>query len=177
MAEPKEPPPVKLIVAILFRLPGVNDTARDAMAQVFGDIDYTSERFDFDATDYYAEEMGSPLYRLFYGFHRLMDPGSLSTIKLTTNQFEQQMAADGKRIVNLDPGYLDTDKFVLASSKANAQKIYLAHGIWADPTLRYEKGQFHPYPWSFPDFRSDRYQPCFMRLRDLYKKQRRLSLP
>jgi hypothetical protein len=67
---------------------------------------------------------------------------------------------------------LDTDKFILASAKANAQKIYLAHGIWADPTLRYEKGRYLPFPWSFPDFRSERYQKTFLRLRDIYKKQR-----
>jgi hypothetical protein len=123
-------------------------------------------------TDYYAEEMGKPLFRVFYGFQKLIDPGTLATIKLTTNQLEAQFSSDGKRRVNLDPGYLDTDKFVLASTKHNAQKIYLAHGIWADPTLRYEKGKYHPYPWSFPDFRSNRYQSTFMRLRDIYKKQR-----
>lgn len=172
MAEPKEPPPVKLIVAVLYSSHDMLEIATAAMSRLFGEIDYTSESFDFEATDYYAAEMGQPLYRIFLGFEKLIDPGTLATVKLATNQLEGQFAAEGNRRVNLDPGYLDTDKFVLASAKANAQKIYLAHGIWADPTLRYEKGQYLPYPWSFPDFRSGRYQHAFMRLRDIYKKQR-----
>jgi len=176
MARPQEPPLVKLIVAVLYAEPEHLETTRSALAQFFGDIDYTSKVFPFEVTDYYAAEMGGPLFRIFYGFHKLIDPGTLSTIKLTTNQLEAQLADEGRRKVNLDPGYLDTDKFVLASAKHNAQKIYLAHGIWADPTLRYEKGKYLPYPWSFPDFRSGHYQETFMRLRDIYKKQRRGAL-
>ncbi len=173
MAEPKEPPPVKLVVAVLYSNREALEAAKAAMSRLFGEIDYTSESFDFEVTDYYADEMGQPLYRVFLGFEKLIDPATLTTVKLATNQLEGQFAADGKRRVNLDAGYLDTDKFVLASAKANAQKIYLAHGIWADPTLRYEKGQYLPYPWGFPDFRSGRYQNTFMRLRDIYKKQLR----
>lgn len=176
MAEPQEPPFVKLIVAVLYTEQEACEAMRAALVQRFGNIDYTSKIFPFDITDYYTKEMGLPLFRLFYGFQKLIDPGTLATIKLTTNQLEAQFANDGKRRVNLDPGYLDTDKFVLASAKHNAQKIYLAHGIWADPTLRYEKGKYLPYSWSFPDFRSGLYQSTFMRLRDIYKKQRRGEL-
>jgi hypothetical protein len=172
MAEPKEPPLVKLIIAVLYVEQEACDAARDAMLKLFGNIDYASETFAFDFTDYYAEEMGQPLLRIFFGFEKLIDPGSLVSIKLATIQIEAQFSQHGRRRVNLDPGYLDTDKFILASAKANAQKIYLAHGIWADPTLRYEKGRYLPFPWSFPDFRSERYQKTFMRLRDIYKKQR-----
>jgi len=172
MANPQDPPPVKLIVAVLFASREACDAARAAMTQLLDKIDFTSETFDFDLTDYYVAEMGQPLYRVFLGFERLIDPGALATIKLATNGIEAQFANNGKRQVNLDPGYLDTDKFILASAKPNAQKIYLAHGIWADPTLRYEKGRYLPFPWSFPDFRSGRYQNTFMRLRDLYKKKR-----
>ncbi len=173
MAAPKEPPLVKLIIAVLYADQEACETTRASLVQLFGEIDFTSKVFPFDITDYYAEEMGQPLFRIFYGFQHLIDPGTLATIKLTTNQLEAQFSTDGKRRVNLDPGYLDTDKFILASAKQNAQKIYLAHGIWADPTLRYEKGKYHPYPWSFPDFRSGRYQSTFMRLRDIFKKQRK----
>jgi len=172
MAEPQEPPLAKLIIAVLYAEQEACEAPRASLVQLFGEIDFTSKVFPFDITDYYAEEMGQPLFRLFYGFQNLIDPGTLATIKLTTNQLEAQFSSDGKRRVNLDPGYLDTDKFILASAKANAQKIYLAHGIWADPTLRYEKGKYHPYQWSFPDFRSGRYQSTFMRLRDIFKKQR-----
>jgi len=47
----------------------------------------------------------------------------------------------------------------------------MAQGIYADLTLYYEKGSFHPYPWSFPDFKSGQYNKPFLRIRELYKAQ------
>ena len=62
---------------------------------------------------------------------------------------------------------------VLASAKYNGQKIHLGRGIYADLTLHYEKGHFQPYPWTFPDFKSGRYEKVFLRMRELYKIQMR----
>jgi hypothetical protein len=75
--------------------------------------------------------------------------------------------------VNLDAGYMDYDKVVLVSAKYNGQKIYLDQGIWADLTLHYEKGQFNPYPWSFPDFKMGIYNDVFMEIRKKFKLQRK----
>jgi len=68
---------------------------------------------------------------------------------------------------------MDVCKVILASAKYNGQKIYLTDGIYADPTLHYEKGHFHPYPWSFPDFKTGQYERTFTRIRELYKAGRR----
>jgi hypothetical protein len=145
--------------------------ARERLIQQFGSIDFTSALFPFEVTDYYVPEMGSPIFRLFYAFERLTSPGELARIKLAANAIENELAVNGRRQVNLDPGYLDTDKFVLASAKYSGQKIYLADGIWADLTLHYEKGHFSAYPWSFPDFRSGEYEKAFLRMREIYKGQ------
>jgi hypothetical protein len=67
---------------------------------------------------------------------------------------------------------MDLNKVVLASAKYNGQKIYLDHGIYADPTLWYEKGSFHPYPYSFPDFKTGEYIETFIQIRALYKSGR-----
>ena len=75
--------------------------------------------------------------------------------------------------MNIDCGYIDYDKVVLASAKYNGNKIYLDYGIWADLTLFFEKGKFYPYPWSFPDFRSGMYDAVFVEMRTRYKLQRR----
>lgn len=75
----------------------------------------------------------------------------------------------GKRKINLGPGYMDFDKVVLASAKYNAQKIYLSQGIYADPTLWYEKGVFTACPFAFPDFKTDLYHKIFLHIRSLYK--------
>lgn len=171
MAAPKSPLPVKLVIAALYSYENLFNAARDKLIQQFGPLDFTSQPFPFALTDYYVPEMGTPIMRLFYGFEQLISPGELARIKLTTNAIESELSLNGKRQVNLDPGYLDPDKLVLASAKYNGQKIYLADGIWADLTLHYEKGHFTAYPWSFADFRSGEYEKTFLRLREIYKAQ------
>lgn len=171
MAAPKSPLPVKLIIAALYSDENLLNAAREKLLQHCGPIDFISQAFPFALTDYYVPEMGAPITRLFYGFAQLISPDDLARIKLATNAIESELSRNGKRLVNLDPGYLDPDKLVLASAKYNGQKIYLAEGIWADLTLHYEKGHFTAYPWSFADFRSGAYEKMFLRLREIYKAQ------
>ena len=170
MASPQAPIPVKLVIAVLFSDEQLLQTAWYRLINEFGEIDYTSPRFPFDATDYYAPEMGESIERLFVSFSNLIPPDRLAEIKLRTNEIENELAVDNKRKINLDPGYLDTDKFVLASGKYHGFKIYLSDGIWADMTLHYEKGKFSAMPWSFPDFRSGAYNEVFIRIREIYKR-------
>ncbi|MDM7925702.1 MAG: DUF4416 family protein, partial [bacterium] len=98
-------------------------------------------------------------------------PDRSSTESETSGGPENLPEAGPRRRVNFDPGYMDYDKFVLASAKYNGQKVYLDLGIWADLTLHYEKGRFDPYPWSFPDFKSGLYQEVFMEIRARFKAQ------
>ncbi|MDZ7372650.1 MAG: DUF4416 family protein [candidate division KSB1 bacterium] len=167
--EPQPAKPVKLFIGVLFSDAVKLEEARSCCEEAFGPIDWTSPDFPFDVTTYYCAEMGEPITRRFWSFARLVQPDELPGIKLTTNRIEAELAVEGKRKVNLDPGYLDYDKVVLASAKYNGQKIYLRDGIYADLTLHYEKGHFYPYPWSFPDFKSGRYERTFLRIRELYK--------
>jgi len=171
MAAPHSPIPVKLVVAALYSDEARLLAARERLVQQFGPIDFTSRLFSFEVTTYYVAEMGAPQIRLFYSFEKLISPGDLAAIKLATNVIEDELAIDGRRKVNLDAGYLDPDKLVLASAKYNRQKIYLADGIWADLTLHYEKGHFSAYPWSFADFRTGEYERTFLRIREIYKAQ------
>ena len=161
-----------MFIAALFSDDSLLHKALKLSEQQFGSIDYRSERFLFDVTDYYEAEMGAPIYRQFFSFTPLVNPGRLAKLKIRTNAIEDGIARDGARKVNLDIGYMDYHKVVLASAKYNGQKIYLDQGIYADPTLYYRKGAFHPYDWSFPDFKSsDRYYDALLEIRRLYKAQ------
>lgn len=173
--KPQPPAPVKLFIAALYSDAGKMEEAARLLQDRYGAIDFRSQPLPFTVTDYYAPEMGSPLFRQILAFQPLIDPGELARIKLETNTLEERLAVAGQRKVNLDPGYLDYDKVVLASTKYNGQKIYLAHGIYADLTLRYSKGSFLPYPWSFPDFKTGEYTPFFLQIRTLYKQQRKVA--
>ncbi len=169
MAEPKPALPVKLFIAVLYRRQEELQPLRKHLIDAFGDIDYTSPAFPFPCGGYYAEEMGEPLWRIFYSFRELIDPSAIRVIKLRTNEIEKRMAVAGKRTVNLDPGYVDYGKVVLASMKGHNQKVYLGDGVWADINLLYEKGKFRTLDWTFPDFREGLYDRVLLHIRAKYK--------
>jgi len=169
--KPSEPIRVKLFCGVLYSDDPLLNKSRLSLIDKYGEIDYQSDLFAFEISEYYRPEMGWPIYRLFWSFDRLINPNEIARIKIECNQIEDQLAVDGNRKINLDPGYLDYDKIVLASAKYNGQKIYLNFGIYADLTLRYEKGRYYPYPWSFPDFKNGQYNQTFLRIREIYKVQ------
>ena len=171
--KPLPAPSTKLICGVLFTDENLLLRAKDLLIDRFGAIDFESEKFRFNVSYYYKPEMGWPIWRLFWSFEELIDPARIAEIKLACNSVEDELAIDGKRKVNLDPGYMDYDKVVLASAKYNWQKIYLDKGIYADATLKYEKGHYHPFPWSFPDFKTGEYERVFLKIREIYKKQRK----
>ena len=123
--------------------------------------------------------MGSPIFRRLCSFEKLQLPTFLVEMKIRCNQMEQQLSIDGKRTVNLDAGYLDHNKVVLASAKEAGQKIYLDRGIYADLAERYKSRKYQPFEWSFPDFRDGRYdqellairKKCMVQVREFLKSK------
>ena len=173
--KPAEPTPVKLFCGVLYSDDDLLQQAKMLLIEKYDEIDFQSAPVPFEITEYYRPEMGWPIYRIFWSFKRLINPIEIAQIKHECNEVEEQLAIDDQRKVNLDPGYLDYDKIVLASAKYNGQKIYLNFGIYADLTLHYEKGNFSPYPWSFPDFKSGHYNKTFLQIRETYKAQLKKS--
>ena len=171
--KPEQPGPVKLFCGVLYSDRASLENALSRLEAAYGPIDFRSREFPFDMTDYYVSEMGGPISRIFVSFGNLVHPKRLAEIKIETNRIESDIAVNGMRHVNLDPGYMDYDKVVLASAKYNGRKIYLDHGIWADLTFHFEKGNFDPYPWSFPDFKKGLYNDVFLNIRTLFKKGRK----
>ncbi len=169
--EPSEPIPVKLFCGVLYSDEQLLNDSRLLLVEKYGEIDYQGDQFNFEISEYYRPEMGWPIYRRFWAFETLINPNEIARLKIECNEIEDQLTVDGNRKVNLDPGYMDYDKIVLASAKYNGQKIYLDYGIYADLTLRYEKGEYYPYPWSFPDFKEGQYNQTFLRIREIYKVQ------
>ena len=169
--EPSEPIPVKLFCGVLYSDEQLLNDSRLLLVEKYGEIDYQGDQFNFEISEYYRPEMGWPIYRRFWAFETLINPNEIARLKIECNEIEDQLTVAGNRKVNLDPGYMDYDKIVLASAKYNGQKIYLDYGIYADLTLRYEKGEYYPYPWSFPDFKEGQYNQTFLRIREIYKVQ------
>ena len=152
MSQPQSASPAKLVVSILMNDKGLEAAVKLELEYAFGAIDLAGQWMDFDYTDYYAPEMGKPIFRRMLVFRDLIAQSDLARIKLLTNEIELRYARDGKRSVNIDPGYLLYERFVLATGKNYSHRIYIGKGIYADLTLIYQKGAYRPLPWTYPDY-------------------------
>jgi Domain of unknown function (DUF4416) len=152
MSRPLPPLPVKLVIGLFTADKGLIQPVAESLVAHFGRTDMVSSWFAFDDTDYYAPEMGGPLVRRILAFERLIDPGRLADIKRITNAVEMRWTDAGSRRVNIDPGLLNRARFVLATGKDYAHRIYLEQGIYADLTLIFTRGAFQILPWTYPDY-------------------------
>jgi hypothetical protein len=177
MSQPKEPHPVKLIIRFLFSDAKSQTHALNALISDFGPMDFLSDPEPFSFTDYYNDEMGHGISRQTASFLDLVTPGNLASIKLRTNEIENSLSVDGKRKVNIDPGLLSLENFILATGKNFTHRIYLRDGIYADLTLIYHKGAFQTLPWTYPDYRDPEFLHYLGVLRKKLKSQRDGTLP
>ncbi len=172
MSRPREPQPVKLIMSILGADMQAADQLIERLRHTFGDTDYVSESLKFDFTDYYEPEMGTGLQRRLVSFATLIMPDELPAIKLATNALEDDFAGpDGKRNLNIDPGYIALCHLILATGKAFTHRPYLRAGIYADMTLVYRAGRFQTLEWTFPDYGSEEMLKILTMLRERYFEQ------
>ena len=172
MGAARQPLPVKLICGMIAGRADLFGEAEARLAALYGPVDGRSDVMAFDLTDYYSEEMGQGLLRQFVTFQELIDPGRLARIKLETNEIERGFHASSagapRRRINLDPGYLTAAKFVLATTKDFAHRVYLSDGIYAEVTLGFRKSGCVSFDWTYPDFRSPRYAPFLLEARRRY---------
>jgi hypothetical protein len=167
--------PVKLFAGILVSDAKYVTEVETRLTAEFGAIDHRSPVIPFDFTDYYEKDMGDVLDRMFFSFEELIDAAKLPEIKRRTNQFEADIAISAglKRPVNIDLGYLEQAKVLLASTKNFYHRIYLGGGIFGEVTMHFKNNTFQFFPWTYPDYQSRDYQDFFLKLRQIYRSQLR----
>ncbi len=172
--EKMEYEPVLPLVSILSPSPRKMAAAAGRLKSSWQQLVVCAPPFPFDQTDYYAEEIGHPLFRWWGYRDSLANPARLVEWKQTCAGLEDDLRdSAGNRTVNLDPGYLNFGLVVLASFKYDLQKIYLGEKIYADPVLQFGEGSYQSFPWSFPDFKKTTYYSLLKKLRDRYKQLRK----
>jgi len=181
LAQPMTPENVCLIVGMLSAWPELLGRAEERRCARFGPVLRRSEVMRFDFTDYYAGEMGADLKRRFVAFARFIAPSELAEIKQWTNALEEKFAcADSPvpRPLNLDPGLLYLSRLILATTKDNAHRVYLDHGIYAEVTLIRSGNAYESLPWTYPDYRTEAYQAFFESVRtDIVRQKHAASTP
>jgi len=171
MSTPGEPEDVKRIISLISPEKEALNRMVPALEELFGESDWKSRVLPFDRTRYYEREMGGPLARTIVSFDRLMRPEGLVETKLKTNSLEDRFRRNGRRTVNVDPGYICLERLVLATGKNYTHRIYLSRGVFADLTLVYHRRSFRPLPWTYPDYADPEMIDLFNRLRNRYKSQ------
>ena len=176
MSQLVTPPPVKAMAAILSAHRELIGQAARKWEELVGPLDYAGPEMTFNQSEYYREEMGWPQYKRIFAAETLVDPAALVDIKIGCQKIEAEFTSDGRRSVNLDPGYVSPERLVLATGKNAAHRLYLGGGVWGELTLIYESGQYRALPWTYADYASDPVLEVVADLRKKYIEQRRSGL-
>ncbi len=104
--------------------------------------------------NYYAQEMGGVehLRRFFLLSQKTFTREELVSSKLWAIQQEQDLSIKGCRVVNIDPGFLSQENFLLATGKNFSHRVHLQEGIYANLELYFHQGHFQTLPWTYPDY-------------------------
>ena len=160
--------PVILIAGVLYPDEAMWRWTEEKLAALWGSPPDVSEGVPFTSTDYY-KEISPSLTRRFLSFPGLRDGGLLPDWKLAACEIERESRAP-VRAVNIDPGYVDGARLVLASTKDHAHRIYVGRGIHAEVTMRYRFRRWEPFDYTFPDFAGGLYNDFLSAARERWLK-------
>ncbi len=121
----------------------------------FGETILKSPMTPFDFTDYYEKEMGKNLQRCWLVTQNIVKADQLVEIKKYAEQIEKKFLTEkNKRQINIDPGILTLQNFILTTHKNYGHRIYLQKGVYAEVTLIYRHQSFQALEWTYPDYRN-----------------------
>lgn len=161
----------KLIIGVIFADRAIHDEVMPILVEKFGEIEDMSEEFSFsdDFSTYYDEELGGKGIRRIYSFKETVDPEMQAEIKEYTNSIEAKYS----RKINIDPGFINTGRLMLATTKPVGHRIPLKRGIYTELTLFWARGGWQRLPWTYRDYGSRRVQSFITRVRERYLADRR----
>jgi hypothetical protein len=161
---PASSPSALLFAGALYRDETAYRSALELLERTFGPIVFESLPIAWHSS-HYREELGWPITRRFVLFRDPVRQDALAEIKLATCEIERGLSEEGRRRVNLDPGYLTAAKVVLASTKDYSHRIYLGNGVFAETTLYFRDGAFRGHLFTYPDFLNENVAGLFGEMR------------
>ncbi len=162
-------PLVKRITGILYPDENFRDWSIHKLSEIWGEPEIISEPVAFDRTNYYRD-ISEHLTRIFLCFPGLVDATGLVEWKHAAINIESQ-SRQPIRAVNIDPGYIDGARLILASTKDHAHRIWLRDGIYAEVTMRYRFKKWASFDYTFPDFRSGVYDNFLTQVRKIWLRE------
>jgi hypothetical protein len=178
MSELIEPVKANLTISVMFRDAALLAEIKDILEKKYGETDAVSEVYDFSSiSPYYDPEMGSDIKKIVFSFKEPVSRDSLKDVKLFCVELEKERSVDGNRLVNLDPGLVTLENFILATGKNYSHRIYLGSGVFAEVTLMFgKKNVIKELPWSYRDYLYEPARSFLLEVRELYRAKRALLL-
>lgn len=168
----------KMIIGVIYHDAEIYKSVREILIKEFGEIDRESESFSFsrEFSEYYDEELGGEGTRVILSFRDTVDPERQADIKLWTNEIEALFSVNGARKINLDPGFINHGRLMLATTKKAGFRIPLRDGIYTELTLFWARGGWQKLPWTYRDYQSERVQRFITEVRGDYLRWRKGAL-
>lgn len=172
MGEIKQPERAKLFCAIMYAESADIASVISDLENAFGKVETRGEKYPFTYTDYYTPEFGGNLYKEMVVFGSTVEQEKLAEIKRFTNSVEEKyLAENGKRSINIDPGFVLPSKLILASTKDFSHRIYVGEGIYAEITFMFSRKGVRFLDWTYPDYRSSEVSGFFIKVREKYMSE------
>lgn len=165
----------KLIMGVIYHDVEVFERAMAILTEKFGEVEDMCEEFSFskEFSSYYDTELGGEGMRRIYSFKRLVDPSEQADIKTFTNELELSLSPEGMRLINLDPGFINHGRLMLATTKNTGFRVALKDGIYTELTLFYARGGWNKFPWTYRDYQSKKVQDFLTVVRKKYLEERK----
>jgi len=152
----------QLIIGVMHSNEELLKEVKEKLEKKFGELK-AEIGYDFNFTNYYEEEMGKNLKKNLLAFKKEIKEKQLAEIKEYTNKLEEDCRIEGKRTVNIDPGYLTKKELVLASNKKSPYKIEISENIYSHLTLKFEDNKCTTTQRTYPDFKIKEVQDFLIR--------------
>lgn len=167
-----------LIVALMYKDEKLLKSVVSDLEHLYGVVDATSPCYSFsDISPYYDPEMGTGIKKVICSFKNTVNRDELSTIKLKCVDIEEKHSVNGARQINLDPGILSLENFILATGKNFSHRIYLGKGVFAEVTLMFgKKNQIKELPWTYRDYLFEPARTFLLETREKYRLKRKKIL-
>ena len=119
----------------------------------FGELLAETDSFNLPYSHYYEKEMGKGLIKKFSIFNGLIEKSKIKNIKKFCMDLERDFSIDDKRVVNIDPFYIDKEQLVVSTRKYRGNRIYIGDGVFLEFELWYHHKSFQPFLWTYLDYK------------------------
>ena len=175
MSAPGKPASVILLFAYFSKDISILDKFEKKAKKKYGPCIFSTFQYNAsEYTSYYHKEMGEALYKRIIAFKTPLKISKIYKTKLWAYKMEQTFQKKGRRSLNIDPGCLQLENFILLTFKRFSHRIYIRKGVYGDLTLMYnsKKKSYIPLPWTYPDFKNESILELLWEVREYF-----ISLP